>query len=651
MKRCLLVVAIVLATALPAAAGTSVPMEAKVYFTSPSELLAKLGPVLGRLDIFTEGRNAEGSPYLLIATDRDQLRAIQAAGLKTEVTWADLREKYRVMSGRTGTGSPTSSDFGYFFNYYEMTDTINHLLANYPSITTNATPGYSYENRPLLCIKISDNPLVNEGEPQVFVNGATHAREPMGTHACVAFASLLCMNYGHDSLITWLVNNREIYILPVMNPDGYVYNSDVIPSNPYWRKNRNLTSPRTSGVDLNRNYGYRWGWDDDGSSPYPDDETYRGPARWSEPETQVIRDFEAAHKFRTCMDFHTFGQYNLYAWGWTPDYPPEYATILYPCGETLLAHNGYMQTGPTNTTIYPVNGSSVDCEQADTLLNGSHKFITYGFSTELGIYDFWYGENNPAYVDNEVAINIPNVYFLTRIAGVWFEPAGMVVNDTANGNANGQLDPGERASFWFKVKNRAIHPLDTAKAVTAVLKTSDTMVQVLTSSANFPAIPRQTTAHNGASQFQVQCNRNAAPGTNVNLRLEVTFTDDNVTIMAPVAYRITIGSHAAIGGEATRDYSGATPTLTAFPNPTRGKITFEAVTPAAVRVASVGIYGEDGHLVRTLAAPAGTSSRVLWNTSDNADQAVPAGIYFARLEGYSPRGTGSPEFTRIVVVR
>jgi len=605
----------------------SIPLEARIYFANPNELVTKLGPLLGQLDVFTDGTALDGRHYLVAATTSEQLQAVMTRGLKTEVTWPSLRDKYRVM-----TGGRLSSDFGYFFNYYEMRDTIRHLALNYPQLVRIDSSMHTYEGRAMYCLKISDNPQTVENEPQVFINGVTHAREPMGCHACVAFATMMCRDYGHDSVVTWLVNNREIFIMPVLNADGYVYNSDVQPSYPYWRKNTNFTPPRTSGVDLNRNYGYRWGLDDNGSSPYPDDETYRGPSRFSEPETQVIRDFEAGHKFRTCMDFHTYGQYNLYAWGNTNDDPPEYAATLYPCGETLKANNGYYATGPTYRTIYPTNGNSVDWEQADTLLGGNRKFVTWAFSTEMGIYDFWYGENDPAYVDNEVAINIPNLYFLTRVSGVYLDPAGMVVNDTLTGNANGQLDPGEGANLWFKVRNRAVHALDTAKAVTAALRVSDTMVSVLTPTVSFPNIPRQSLANNGAAQFQVRCNHNATPGTNVSLRLEATCTDDNVTITQPVSYRLTVGNHPVAVDDRTPDYSRAAPAVVPMENPVRGSVRLDVTVPALQTVATVSIIGSDGSVVRRLPVRTATHQTVEWDCRNEAGKPASTGVYFARLD-------------------
>ena len=517
-------------------------MEARVYFTNPASVIPQMGDLFGELDIVQISKTSQGESYLLIDTDQDQLRAIQLKGFRTEITFKTLRDKLLKVD-HWDPESDAGRDFGYFFTYYEMRDTILHLAQNYPGIVRIDSSMMSFHNHPLYCVKISDNPGTTENEPQIFINGATHAREPMGTHTCVVFATQLCRNYGVDSMSTWLVNNREIYIVPVMNPDGYIYNSDSGGTSSNWRKNRNNTSPRTGpGVDVNRNYGYKWGYDNNGSSPTPSSETYRGPSRFSEPETQVIRDLEAAHKFRTCMDFHTYGQYNLCNYGYTNHYANDSLPYI-EMGDTLMANNGYSATGPIIRVLYATNGGSTEWEGGDTL-QGT-KFYTYAWSTEEGTTDFWYGASNPSYVDAEVALNIPNCFYLTRMAGVWLDTiaGGRVINDTASGNHTGQLDPGETANIWFRITNRCVHPLDTAKTVTAVLRSSDTMVQVLTPSANFLNInPRRGQSNNGASQFQLLCNPNATPGTVVNLRLEVTYSDDNVQLMQPLNYRLVVGN-------------------------------------------------------------------------------------------------------------
>jgi hypothetical protein len=632
MRTIVVVATLTLLATLPAFAAGPVRSEAKVYYSNDSELLNRLGSLLGELDICTQGRTEDGESYLVIDAEAEQLKALAGTGLKVEITWPDIRDKFRAMTG-CNPDDGSFRDFGYFFNYWEMRDTLTRLAANYPGITLIDTSMRSFQHKALWCLKISDNPQANENEPQIFINGASHAREPLGTHACIAFASLLCSNYGADSVITWLVNNREIYFVPVMNPDGYVYNSDSGGASSNWRKNRNNTSPRTGpGVDLNRNYGYKWGYDGSGSSGSPGQETYRGPSRFSEPETQVIRDFVAQHKFRTCMDFHTYGRYNMYAWGYYSASIPDQA-ILQEGVDTFAANNHYVQNGPVYSTIYPANGVSVDWEYADTLLNAVRKFITYAYTCEIGTTDFWYGSSYPSYVDNEVAINIPNVHYLTRVCGVYLAPVSMVVNDTANGNANGQLDPGESARLWFTVKNRAIHPLDTAKAVTAVLRTSDTMVQVLTPTVNFSNIPRRTTANNGAAQFDVLCNDNATPGGTVNLRLEVTYTDDGVTIVQPVNYRITLGTHPVAVECPSPDYTNAAMSLSAWPNPARQAIVFNALVPATSNPVGLTVYAQDGRLVRSFRAlgPARLHS-VVWDRRDGSGRVVPSGIYFAVLD-------------------
>jgi hypothetical protein len=541
LKQGLVVVSVVLLSiARPVTAAAS-RMEARVYFSDIEEAMQRTGDRFGELDIVAVLATPQGENYLLIDTDADQLREIQALGFRTEITYADLRDKFRKMTG-FDPESDAGRNFGYFFTYYEMRDTIRKLAQNYPSIAVIDSSMLSFQNKPLYCLKLSDNPGTEEGEPQAFINGATHAREPLGTHTCVAFAAQLCQGYGSDSMTTWLVDNREIYIVPVMNPDGYCYNSDSGGSSSNWRKNRNNTSPRSGpGVDVNRNYGYKWGYDNYGSSPTPSSETYRGPSRFSEPETQVIYDFQAAHRFRTEMDFHTYGQYNLCSYGYRNAYPNDSLFYKEAC-ETLRTNNGYSRgsTGPIYRVLYCTNGGSTDWEGGDTLADS--KFYSYAFSSELGINDFWYGASDSNYVKDEVALNVPNCFYLTRMAGTFLVPASQVVNDTSSGNRNGQLDPAETANLWVTLLNRCLHPVDSARSVTAVLSSPDTMVQVISGTASFPNMLRRTGADNRASQFQVRCSPFATPGSRVTLRLDVTYTDDGVAITQPLYITLVIGS-------------------------------------------------------------------------------------------------------------
>lgn len=217
---CAAVLALVLV--LPAFAAQPIRSQARVYFSSYDELVNKLGDLLGDINICTQGQTPDGRSYLVIEAEADQLQAIRAKGLSVEITWKDIRDKFRAMTG-CDPNNFSGRDFGYYFTYWEMRDTIYKLAQNYPQILTIDSSMQSFQHKYMYLVRISNG---SNYKPEVFINGATHAREPMGTSTCISFASLLCMRYGVDSMTTWLVNNREIFIMPVVNPDGYVYNSD-----------------------------------------------------------------------------------------------------------------------------------------------------------------------------------------------------------------------------------------------------------------------------------------------------------------------------------------------------------------------------------------------------------------------------------------
>jgi hypothetical protein len=144
-----------------------------------------------------------------------------------------------------------------------------------------------------------------------------------------------------------------------VNPDGYIYNQENDPNGGgMWRKNRRNNGNGSYGVDLNRNYGYMWGYDDQGSSGNPWDATYRGTEPFSEPETTVIKDFCESHEFGIALNYHTYSNLWLYTWGYTEE-PCEDDELLYAYAEQMTQVNNY-EFGPGSTTIYATNGGSDD---------------------------------------------------------------------------------------------------------------------------------------------------------------------------------------------------------------------------------------------------------------------------------------------------
>lgn len=145
-----------------------------------------------------------------------------------------------------------------------------------------------------------------------------------------------------------------------MNPDGYEYTHS---GDRLWRKNRRRNSICT-GVDLNRNYGYKWGGQ--GASKQPCAETFAGSGAFSEPETRAVQQFltTSAANFKASLSFHSYGQYILYPWGYDRKVPPDHADLQrvgQQAAEAIRAVNGNKYTvGPSGSSLYPASGGSDD---------------------------------------------------------------------------------------------------------------------------------------------------------------------------------------------------------------------------------------------------------------------------------------------------
>jgi len=132
-----------------------------------------------------------------------------------------------------------------------------------------------------------------------------------------------------------------------------------------WRKNLRDNNDGSTGVDLNRNYGYQWGFDDNGSSPNSGSEVYRGTAAFSEPETQAVRAFCQEHEFMVALNYHTFGDLLIYPWGYSDSFTPD-ALSFNALGKVMTLENDYVKGTGTETVGYVVNGGSDDWMYGET---------------------------------------------------------------------------------------------------------------------------------------------------------------------------------------------------------------------------------------------------------------------------------------------
>jgi len=249
-----------------------------------------------------------------------------------------------------------------YHDYAEVLATIQAAHAAHPEITAVTEIGLSVEGRALPAVKISDQAWLDEpDEPAVLFLALHHAREHLTAEMALEIIRLFTDAYGTDPGLTNLVNQREIWVVPMVNPDGGEYDTSSGIYG-YWRKNRRPNPDGTYGVDLNRNYSFGWGGE--GSSSRPNDETYRGPAPFSEPETQAVRDFAAAHgNITAAISFHSYGELILYPFGNTvggipPDMPPADRDTFVELAARMAGTNGYFPEQASD--LYPVAGDTCD---------------------------------------------------------------------------------------------------------------------------------------------------------------------------------------------------------------------------------------------------------------------------------------------------
>lgn len=395
MKRLLLTLTCVLAvTVLLSQPGQY--YKVKVLATVPQLVeLAEAG-----LNI-TEGTLKMGQ-YLISDYSEKELLIIQESGLEYEILIEDVSKYYVDRNEGLSTNPddykgmsewevPEHFDFGSMSGhctYDEIVAHLDNMATLFPSlITTKETIGQSIEDRDLWMVKISDNPNVNESEPEVLYTSLHHAREPAGAMTLLFYMYYLLENYDTDPFIQTLVDNSELYFLPVVNPDGYVFNETNSPTGGgEWRKNRRDNGvPGCMGVDPNRNYGYMWGLDDIGSSPDPCHWSYRGDSAFSEPEIAAVRDFCEDHEFKFALNYHTYGNLLLYPWGYTNDPSPD--DELFFTFSTLMTVDNLYDYGLGGDLLYPSNGDADDWMYGEQ----TTKEKIFSFTPELGSSNdgFW----------------------------------------------------------------------------------------------------------------------------------------------------------------------------------------------------------------------------------------------------------------------
>src|SRR5262245_45376896 len=352
---------------------------------------------------------------------------IRALGYSVEVLVPDLVAAFE--------SSPTAGPgFGVFHTYSETEAYLDSIAAAFPAITTEKfSIGNTLQGRTIWAIKVSDNPDIDEDEGEVLFDGTIHAREIMTVEMCLDYLNYLCSNYGTDPLATFLVNNRELYFVPIINADGFVYNEQTNPNGGgMWRKNRNPNGGGCVGVDNNRNYSLGWGGIN--GDPDPCSEQYRGVAPNSEPENQVMEAFINSRHFVTHQALHSYAGLVLLPWGYDNTIHAPDDSLLRVIGQEMARDSGYL-VGQAGDVLYNAAGNAFDWSYAET----THPSNIFAYTMRMSGSGFW---PQPREASGLLAENLHAHIYRTQIAGAYPTVAGSSISGE---NGNGRLEPGESA--------------------------------------------------------------------------------------------------------------------------------------------------------------------------------------------------------------
>ncbi len=287
--------------------------------------------------------------YMDVIVTASELKELLATGFQIEI--------------RQREAEAAAQGFDPLYHTYEQTVNLLHQAEiSYPMLAKVWLIGHSTRfGWPIYALKISDNVLVDEDEPAFLIDGMHHAREPLGNEICLAFIDYLLTHHALDPKVTRWVNEYEIWVIPILNPEGYKYIVDNNLASPWWRKNlrdnnnNGRIDPDYDGVDLNRNYDYNWYY---GGSTNPADWTYRGPYAFSEKETQAKRNLAMKEKFVASVSYHSYGEEVMYCWSWpnTGVRAPDHELIYELASE--MARRIKNEAGTGNYTLARLSGAN-----------------------------------------------------------------------------------------------------------------------------------------------------------------------------------------------------------------------------------------------------------------------------------------------------
>ena len=407
---------------------------------------------------------------------------------------------------------------------------LDSMRLQYPNlISVKFSYGNSYENRPLWTVRVTKNPDAPTGRPEIWLNGVTHAREPMGMMNVFYYLYWLFENYNIDPVATYILNNREIYFTPFINPDGYYYNQTTNPAGGgMWRKNRQPYGGST-GTDCNRNFGtYNfWNSTNGGSSTSPSSDTYRGPYPFSAKEDSLFKVFVNSRNFKTALDYHTHGNLLIKPYAWCDPVPTPDDAIFNEMGAECTVQNHYLFGTPYQTVNYYVRGGDLDwMYSSDSTGHSSHIFTMTPEIGNTGVFWAAYNDIIPFAKD----CMIMNIY-MSLVAG----PYASLKSATFNKQVYAQNETGNVKVVF---RNKGLAAASNVKVQFTPLSSYVTIPVQVYNKASLPSRTSDSTTFNFT--VSASCPNNYG----IPARLKI-MQNDTITLYNQVHY-ILVGNGNAI---------------------------------------------------------------------------------------------------------
>jgi carboxypeptidase T len=477
-----------------------------------------------------------------------------------------------------------------YHTFNEIAEELDSIAVHNAGITHLDTIGYSTrDSMPIFALKISDNVDVDEDEPEILYIACHHAEEVLGIEICMYMINEFITNYRVDPQFTDWIDEREIWFVPLLNPEGHAVVIDGIDTT--WRKdkrdnnNNGIFDLNYDGVDLNRNYDFYW---DQGGSTDPSSEYFRGPYPWSENEARAMRDLCLAHNFSLSITYHSartgLGEVVYYPWRAANYYSPDYLfirTIADSLSKSIVNEVG-------NGHYVALPGTGVDGRARNWVYGVTGDFC---FCVEVCTTTIIPG----SMVDDVCERNVVGAYYLLdRVAGSGITGC---VYDSLTG---APLDAEIIIEGFY---DPTLPPRKSDKSHGRYLKILNT------------------------GTYDMQIHKN---GYESKYLVDITVAADTLTVLN--IYLIPKETNSMI---LEND-----PDLMVFPNPTRNAMIIHLENPQRFR--SLKVYDICGRMLRNFTTL--SSATLTWLCNDDLDRELANGVYYIVGE------TNEQKLTRKIII-